>query len=73
MSEAKLAMWCDMLARKMDDLEKRVKALEERTLVNDDVCFSEACWWVSGRIRCRNCPYIDCQGNILDQRVGKRR
>lgn len=42
-----------------------------RTFVTDETCFSERCWWISALIRCRNCPYIDHKGNVLDERVGK--
>lgn len=39
--------------------------------VTDETCFSRECWWISGRIRCRGCPYIDDHGIIINPKIAE--
>lgn len=40
---------------------KIVQVIAGKTPVSDSTCAND-CWWIHGKIRCRNCPYIDDNG-----------
>lgn len=56
------------LLRGLDRVREKQRR-EAMTKVTNKVCFSEECWWISGRIRCRGCPYIDPTGFIKHPRI----